>query len=902
MKPRKSSELGGEGLVTALVVVGVLAGLVIPDMAKMSWLIGETRMLGMVAGGCLGALFAHLMILQRRLQALEKRLDPGAKERSADTETEPAHARPSERSADSSSVAQPVRAAAAGREAPPVTDRHDPRTARAEKDKAGPTRPGRVQRWLTEGNLPVKVGVLVLFVGVAALLRHALDQGWLAIGIEWRLAGVALLAVAALIFAWRERDRRRIFSLSLQGGAIGVLALVVFAAFRLYDVLPALPAFSMLVVLTFATAVLAVVQAALALAVLAVIAGFSAPLLIATDAGNHLVLFGWYALLNLGIFAVAWRKAWPLLNRIGFAFTFVIATAWGVLHYLPDFYASTQAFLLLFFALYFLIPVVHALKMNADSRRLPDVVLVFGLPLFAFPLQAALLDGDRLSLAFSAMVLALVYLAGAFVLLRVRPRPALGRSHAVLAVGFATLAVPFAFSAPSVALIWALQGAALTWFGITYRHRASRLVGVALQYVAAIVWLYIMLGYRPVELAILNEVFLGGLAIAVAFTISAWRYTLAAASSRLVGLLSLSALSVWLLNGWVEIDRHTAAPLTAQLWLLLAGVTAAISARLCQRFQWPVAGRAVGVVLLAGIPLALVQSGGQHWPLAGFGAMAWLLFIALAWAAQRFLGQSRAGWQAWASLATHAAVVTMLALSAVHLAGPVLLLAEGWQWLAASLPLYLLMAWLLSVGRPPLSPAGCAASSTRWLLAASSTVVVLGLLSSLSSAGSASPLPYIPLFNPLEIAQFGGIILLLVFTRQSAGTPGTTAWLGLLAFAVVTWMMFRGVHHVADIGWSADALLYSRIGQATLSVGWTALAVIAWVGGSRTGRRGLWLAGAVLLGVVLLKLLIVDRTFLSTLAGIVSFLAFGLLSILVGYLAPAPPRSQLATVETESNP
>jgi len=867
---------GNDGMVAVLVIAGVLAGLVIPDMAGMSWLIGETRMLAMFAGGCIGALFAQVVILQRRLQALEKRFESRPEPESdeapaARTATTPAPDVKSHRPAAEAPRPEPDRTATASRKSTPVP-------------------PGRIHRWLTRGNLPVKVGVLVLFVGVAALLRHALDQGWLAIAIEWRLAGVALAALAALVFAWRERHRRRVFALSLQGGAVGVLALVVFAAFQLYDVLPAVLAFSMLVVLTFATAVLSVAQASLALAVLAVIAGFSAPLLIATDAGNHLVLFGWYALLNLGIFAIAWRQSWPLLNRIGFAFTFVIGTAWGVLNYTTEHYAGTQAFLLLFFALYLLIPVLHALQDEASQRHRPDVVLVFGLPLFAFPLQAALLDGERMAIAFSALVLAAIYLVAAVFLLRIHPRPVLGRSHAVLAVGFATLAVPFAFSAPTVVMIWALQGAALVWFGIAYRHRASRLAGLALQAVAACMWFYVLLRYRGSELLILNEMFLGGLAIAVALTISAWRYTLAAASSGLIGLLVFSALSIWLLNGLIEFDRHTSAPLTAQLWLLLAGVTAAIAARFCRRLQWAVAGQSTGLVLLAGIPLAAVQTDGQHWPLAGFGAIAWLLFVALAWAAQRFLRECRESWQALASVATHASVVAMLALSAVHVADQVLVLEEGWHWLAAALPLYLMLTWLLVNARAPLSPAGSAALGTRWLVVLFSTVTVVALLFSLNSAGDAGPLSFVPFLNPLEVAQFGGIILLFLLARKYDAAPGTMGWLGLLLVITVTWMMMRGVHHLAGIAWSADALLYSRIGQATLSVGWTTLAVIAWVGGSRCGHRGLWLAGAVLLGVVLVKLLVVDRTFLSTLAGIVSFLAFGLLSILVGYLAPAPPR------------
>ncbi len=881
-----------------LVIVGVLAGLIIPDMARMSWLIGETRMLAMVAGGCIGALFGQLLILQRRLQKLEQRLNQPEEELPEEKLPEeklPEKELEKEPRDDTATTRSTPQASAVSAQPPDSSSTHRETHAQTEPEVVKHDRtPGRFQRWLTEGNLPVKVGVLVLFVGVAALLRHVIDQGWLAIGIEWRLTGVALAAMAALVFAWRERHRRRVFSLSVQGGSIGVLALVVFAAFRLYEVLPALPAFAMLIVLTFATAVLAVTQAALALAVLAVIAGFAAPLLIATDDGNHLVLFGWYALLNLGIFAIAWRQSWPLLNRIGFAFTFIIGSAWGVLNYSSGFYGGTQAFLLLFFALYFLIPVFHAVREGAGSRSIPDVVLVFGLPLFAFPLQAGLFEGERLPIAFSALAMALIYLAGAFYLLRVRSRPALGRSHAVLAIGFATLAVPFAFAAPTVAMIWALQGAALVWFGIDYRHRASRLAGIALQSVAAVVWCYVMARYRHPELAVLNEVFLGGLAVAIALTISTWRYELAGASSKLINFLALLALSIWLINGLVEIDRQVSWPLTPDLWLLFAGMTAIICALFHDYRRWAVPGWAAGLLLFAGVPLAFAQTDPPHWPLGGFGSLVWVLFIVSAWLAQHHLREAREQVQALASLATHAAIATMLTVSGIYLTGEAFDLAEGWQWLGGALPLYLLLSWLMLSGRPPLSPGTFGASAASWLRGVAGPVLVFGLLVSISSTGDSAPLPFVPALNPLEIAQIAGLTLLAVMIRQGRSPRTGYAWLGLLAFLLFTWMIFRGVHQLGDIRWSIDALITSNLGQAALTVGWTVLAVIAWVSGSRSGHRGVWLVGAWLLGVVLLKLLLIDRTFLSTMEGIVSFLAFGLLSILVGYLAPAPPRESPA--------
>ncbi|TAH47124.1 MAG: DUF2339 domain-containing protein, partial [Gammaproteobacteria bacterium] len=115
--------------------------------------------------------------------------------------------------------AEPAPVAAAPIPAPGLVYHAQPAHAAEDPDRVI----GAIKRWFTQGNVPVKVGMLVLFAGVAALLKYAADEGWFSFPIEFRLAGIALAALATLVFAWRQRGQRRAFSLSLQGGAIGIL-------------------------------------------------------------------------------------------------------------------------------------------------------------------------------------------------------------------------------------------------------------------------------------------------------------------------------------------------------------------------------------------------------------------------------------------------------------------------------------------------------------------------------------------------------------------------------------------------------------------------------------------------------------------------------------------------------
>ena len=54
--------------------------------------------------------------------------------------------------------------------------------------------------------------------------------------------------------------------------------------------------------------------------------------------------------------------------------------------------------------------------------------------------------------------------------------------------------------------------------------------------------------------------------------------------------------------------------------------------------------------------------------------------------------------------------------------------------------------------------------------------------------------------------------------------------------------------------------------------------------------RTVWLTGAGLLAMVVVKLLTVDLSGTGTVARIVSFVGVGVLLLVIGYFSPAPPR------------
>jgi len=759
----------------------------------------------------------------------------------------------------------------------------------------------RIKRWFTEGNVPVKVGVVVSFFGVGALLKYAADSGWLVVPIELRLLGIALAALAALGFAWRKRESHRAFALGLQGGAIGVLILTIFGAYRLYSLLPSTLAFALLVVVVAGAGLLAVLQDAMALAVLAIAAGFLAPILTSAGGEHHVALFTYYAVLNTAIFAIAWIKPWRALNLLGFAFTFAIGTAWGVQAYHSEFFATTEPFLLLFFAFYLLIPLAYALRQAPDARDLIDATLVFGTPLLALPLQAALLQGERLPMAWSALAAAAIYVPLAWLELRRLRLQLLGESHALLALGFATLAIPLAFSARSTACLWAVEGAAVLWVGLRQQRRLPRWIGYALQAFAGLAMLYGIgneqIRHIVADTPVLNGDFFGAVLIALAGLASAYLLSRRNPRAPLAALLFVWGWFWWFAAGSRDIEHFSPHALRSDWSLALFALTGVLGAEAFRRLNWrQAAWPALAALMLA--PLFVIATANDnHGALEGWGAAAWGFWLLAALRALASLAQRTQRFFHFAHFVFLWTLALVLGAELGHVADAHLQLGYVWTTLAALAPLAALF-WLALVraGAVRWPDADAAERTRKAALAGIAAILGLAWIAGIFVEGDPQPLAYVPVFNPLELAQLGFLALLLAWYRRAAAEGGTVftaeqrarvlAAAGVLLLTAIT---LRGAHFLGNVPWTEE-LWRSALAQAALSIVWTIAGIAAMLLGKQRGSRAVWLGGALLMGVVILKLLLIDRSHLHDLAAIVGVLVVGVLFVAVGYFAPAPPR------------
>jgi len=771
--------------------------------------------------------------------------------------------------------------------------------------------------WLTGGNALVRVGVVVLFFGVAFLLKYAYEHTH--VPIELRLTGVALGACAMLVLGWRLRLSKPVYALAMQGGGVGVLYLTVFGAFRMFNLLPGEAAFFLLIAIAVLSAVLAIVQNSQSLAVLGISGGFLAPVLASTGGGSHVMLFSYYAALNLGIFAIALYKAWRPLNVLGFAFTFGIGAMWGARFYRDELFATVEPFLVLFFLMYVAIAVIFALRQAPRLKHYVDATVVFGTPIVGFSLQVRLMNPFEYGAAFSALAMAALYLGLAAMLYRRHQEALRMLVEAFLALGviFLTLAIPLAVDGRWTSAAWALEGAAAYWVGVRQARRAPRVFGLLMQFGAGIAFLGDIRSTVS-DVPVFNNFYLGTVFIAMAAlfsnrTIERHAKNVDYRAMQVAIVVFVWGLAWWVFGGLHEIDTHVPRHERASAALLfLTGSCTAFSV-LFSRGWFIARFPALGMVPVMALALAAksFETGYAH-PLAGFGLLAWPLAFFLHFMTLRRdekvrteqpdRGIPELNYVPFA----HGAGVWLLAVAgAWEVAWQIDRLVEGqrvWPLIGWALVPVVLLNVVASKSVRSAWPLARHSHAYLWLGALPLAVFlyVWSLYANGSSNGDPAPLPYLPFINPLDIVQLLVFATLIQWWRAAsesgidatASVPAKWIWsaLGALVFIWLNCVLLRTLHHWGGVPYNLTSILRSDLAQTALSIFWTLLALAAMVFATRRAHRWLWIVGAALMALVVVKLFIMDLANVGGVERIVSFLAVGVLMLVIGYFSPVPPR------------
>lgn len=476
----------------------------------------------------------------------------------------------------------------------------------------------RLREWIFGGNVVAKLGLLILFMGLGFLLRY-LGKTYV-MPVEYQLAGVAAGALALLAWGWSIRLKRPGISLPVQGTALAMLMLTTFAASKNYQLIPGSTAIALLAVFVAFTCLLAVLQDSVWLAVFGIIGGFGTPVMMSTGDGNHVALFTWCAILNVGIIAIAALKSWRVLNVLGFVCTFTLATSWGVLNYDPADYRTSQGFLILFLLMYIAVAMFYARQQAPRLTHYVDGTLVFGAPLAAMGLQYGLVRDIEFGMAYSALALGALYLCLAIFVKRRMGEHCrlLGEAFMALGIVSATLAIPYGVDDRWMSAAWALEAAGVIWTGLRQRRALAWGFGLLVQLAS---WISFLRALSRMDQATIaqSHMAIGFVMLAIAAFFIALQFRSADAQAlkpcsadtgNILSELLLPVAAVWLLAGaWLEVFVHTDGYAELNLVVASAIGVAALLYGICLRWQWSTAGWLAQVALiLASVTFILMSN------------------------------------------------------------------------------------------------------------------------------------------------------------------------------------------------------------------------------------------------------------------------------------------------------
>ncbi len=336
-------------------------------------------------------------------------------------------------------------------------------------------------------NLISKIGVLILVLGISYFVKYAIDKNWIN---ETARVGIGILCGAVVMgFAHRLRANYSAFSSVLVAGAIAIFYFTIAIAFHQYHIFSQTVAFVLMVIITAFSVLISISYNRMELAILSLIGGFAVPFMISTGSGNYQVLFGYIAILDIGILAIAYYKKWNWVNLLAFIFTTVLYAGWlfttnlnGQLPYFGAFVFAT-----IFYLIFCLTNIINNLRTQGLFSKIELSVLIANTAVYFSATMIILTNYHPELKGLFTISLAIFNLICALVLYK---KFGLDKKAIYLLLGltltFVTLAIPIQFEGNYITLFWAAEAVLMLWLAQRSQMVQFRFTSVIVQFLMLI--------------------------------------------------------------------------------------------------------------------------------------------------------------------------------------------------------------------------------------------------------------------------------------------------------------------------------------------------------------------------------------------------------------------------------
>ncbi len=218
-------------------------------------------------------------------------------------------------------------------------------------------------------NLFAWIGGLAFFLGMAFFVKYSVDNNW--IGPELRIAIGFLVGLGLLVGGWvMSQKDYKVLGQSLCATGIVILYAVTFVCHHpSYKFLDSTPTLLLMILITAAAFLLAIRLDAQVVSILGLLGGFLTPILLSTGVDNPLGLFGYIAILDIGLLAVVLRTRWNYQALLAVIGTVLMQVGWVV-----KFFAVAKIFIAMSIFLGFSALFLTAFILARSSEQVDDSI------------------------------------------------------------------------------------------------------------------------------------------------------------------------------------------------------------------------------------------------------------------------------------------------------------------------------------------------------------------------------------------------------------------------------------------------------------------------------------------------------------------------------------------------
>lgn len=335
-------------------------------------------------------------------------------------------------------------------------------------------------------NLINKIGIAITVIGVAIGAKYSIDHQL--ISPLTRILLGYLMGFGLLGVGLKLKKNYESYSAVLVSGAMAIMYFITYFAYSFYQLMPQALVFALMVIITVFTVVAALNYNRQVIAHIGLVGAYAVPFLLSDGSGNVKILYGYMAIINIGILVISFIKYWKPLYYASFLLTWLIYFSWYNMNYrADDHFGLALAFLTIFFLLFYATFLAYKLRKN-EKFGTEDIFLLLANSFIFYGIGYSILDNHEIWKQFIGIYTignALIHLIVCAIIYRKKLADR-NLFYFVLGLGlvFITIAIPVQLDGNWVTLLWIGETALLFWIGRTKNNPAYEILSYPLMLLA----------------------------------------------------------------------------------------------------------------------------------------------------------------------------------------------------------------------------------------------------------------------------------------------------------------------------------------------------------------------------------------------------------------------------------